>query len=194
MEQQIRAEVLRGCWWVCHLKSNLLHPQVPDWPSVADLVPCPAEPDLQRASVGSLSAFLWTRFGTALCCFASVEPWLQHGTAVPRCLPGQRFCPSCATTGRQGMRGPWAHISEQLCRLHRAEGEPRGSSQVSISAAAASLLPEALSDISACKLTPLWPFTFPNTLYLYPFLSSLLTPPFLHPCFACPSELGCVKG
>lgn len=74
------------------------------------------------------------------------------------------------------------------------EGEPRASNQVSVSVAAASGLPEALTDISACKLTPLWPFTILNMLY--PVLSFLLTSPFLHLCFACPSELslGVAKG
>lgn len=56
-------------------------------------------------------------------------------------------------------------------------------------AAAASGLPEALTDITACKLTPLWPFTTLNALYLYPILSFLLAPPCLHLCFACPSGL-----
>lgn len=60
---------------------------------------------------------------------------------------------------------------------------------MSISAAAASGLPEALTDITACKLTPSWPFRTLNALYLYPILSFLLTPSCLHLCFACLSEL-----
>lgn len=187
--------------FVCHLKSNLLHLQVPDsgpqWPwLICQLkILYPAQQIYKGANVGSLSAFPWTRFGTTLCCFASLEPWLQHGTAVPRCLPGQCFCPSCATTeGGRDERTLGLTFLSNSADSTGGEGEPRGSNQVSISAAAASLLPEALSDISACKLTPLWPFTILNTLYLYPVLSLLLTPPFLHPCFACPRELGCVKG
>ena len=145
------------------------------------------------ADGGSLSAFPWMRVLTTLCCSAAVElTQLQLGTAVPVRLPGQCFCPLFATSVWLRIRGYLGcnlKFLSNFADYRRGEGEPRTSNWVSISAAATSGLPEALADISACKLTPLWPFTILNMLYLYPILSFLLTPLFLCLCFACRSKL-----
>lgn len=123
------------CWGivsrlVCHLKSNLLHPQVPALAlsglgCSANSKSCtlPAEPELQRGQCGFIKCLsldkIWDN--TVLLCL--VEPWLQRGTAVPMCLPGQHFCPSCATTECGRAQGDtWANISEQLCRFYRGSG------------------------------------------------------------------------
>lgn len=147
-----------------------------------------------------LSAFPWMNFLATLHCSASVELLQLHlGTAMP--ASGRLVLLSCiyhqwVWVGIWGYLGYTLGFLLTLQTLWGLKWDPKASNWVSISAAAAFGLPEALPDICACKLTPSWPSTILDTLYLYPVPFFLITSPFLHLCFACPSELslGVSKG
>lgn len=196
---------------MCHLKSNLLQTEVANsgllsqWPWLicqlkSILYPAQQSWMYKGASVSSLSAFPWTRFlTTLLLCFSGTDAaatWDSIACMSARPVLLSFICYQWEWLGVRGYLGCRLKFLSNSADYRGVEGEPRASNQVSISAAATSGLSEALTDITACKLTPLWPFTILNMLYLYPILSFLLTPPFLHLCFACPSELslGVSKG
>lgn len=171
-------------WLICQLQS-ILYPAQQSWV-------------YEVANVGSLSAFPWTKFMTALLlCFSRTDraaTWDSGACMSARPVLLSFICCQWVWLGIRRCLCCTLKFLSNSADYRGAKGEPRASNQVSISAASG--LPESLADISACKLASLWPFTILKTLYLYPILSFLLTPPFLRLCFACPRELslGVSKG
>lgn len=134
---------------------------------------------------------------TTLLCFSGTVAAASWDSNA--CMSGRFVLLSCiyhqwVWVGIWGYLGYTLGFSLTLQTLWGLKWDPKASNWVSISAAFG--LPETLPDICACKLTPSWPSTILDTLYLYPVPFFLITSPFLHLCFACPSELslGVSKG